>query len=617
MAKNETIFYETKSELLDRMTEDDAIESYEEWFEVLKGIIGKTFGVRKIDFIIRQEDDCRQLGESQSTTITSEMFCTFTSETNKNVEIEKFRKEYFPSTDLHYYIEDYQSGRSGLLVMKSTALWNKFIKTSIGQQLPSVIERTFLIIGRRIRMKEREAIALRLLSMNELFNSTMDSKVILEGIVTTVKDAFPGVEVEILLSHEQKSLSHTFKLLDYMNERTSTMNAFVSGELTSETEEQQSIKILNAPILGRQGIYGVIQLQAPSEYMFTSTEKDFMKIIASTAGTSLENAKLYDQSYHVIKELQLVNETSRKLNDNMKFSEMIIYLKQQLIKAFKPDEIAFVFYGEDETQTISSASSSFFRTVLSTYYVEYASNYFNNDKEALFDASFGDTLKEPVPFESFIALPISNQKQIIGFVALLHTENYYFSFDSFKLMGSLINHSSLAFSNSMLRDRLQEIVDKDYLTKLFTRNYLDRTIKQAMSTDNTGVFMLIDVDDFKTINDTYGHVIGDKVLQDISAGVLQEITEKGIAARWGGEEIAIYLPNANDSIGLALSQSLLQLVPKITDPSVTVSIGMKSWNAFNPTTYKELFHNADKALYSAKQNGKNQIVIFGATPTLS
>ena len=165
----------------------------------------------------------------------------------------------------------------------------------------------------------------------------MESDVILEGIIEAIQDSFPTFQIELLLSHDQNERKHTYKLFDYMNERPSAIDAFVSGEVTIEKLPELRCQLINAPIKGRQGIYGVLQINSPFDFVFSSSQKNFIRMVTNTAGNALENASLYDQSHRVIEDLQLVNETSRKLNSNLHRDEMLSFLKQQFLRAFRAE----------------------------------------------------------------------------------------------------------------------------------------------------------------------------------------------------------------------------------------------------------------------------------------
>ena len=82
------------------------------------------------------------------------------------------------------------------------------------------------------------------------------------------------------------------------------------------------------------------------------------------------------------------------------------------------------------------------------------------------------------------------------------------------------------------------MVDHDHLTKLYARSYLDKFVNQSLKNDDCGMFLLIDIDNFKRINDTYGHQVGDQVLIQIGEMLIEKVGKKGICARWGGEEMA-------------------------------------------------------------------------------
>lgn len=615
MIDYQLILFKIKSELLDLVTEDNCLESYEQWFEILKPILCHHFDIEEADFFINNHTNFmpiaghRSVAEINKAVPIAEV--KFTTMCSDNAYIKEFTDRGYRYADDFLQFRDEESKLLGLLLVKSTAKWCEFTKSPYVDELEHAISQLIIAVKRLVILAKREKDARRLYGVMELFNATMDSEVILDGIVEVILDSFPVFPVELFLSHEQKEFMHSYKLLDYINERPPTIAAFVSGDVTVEVMPELEGKFINVPIVGRQGIYGVLRVEVPIDFVLSMSEENFIRIVATTAGNALENASLYDQSHRVIEDLQLVNETSKKLNSNMSFNEMISFLKQQLLRAFKPMETAFIFYDETGGYTISPLSSNFFRLKTGSEYIQFASTSLKSGKEALFEANYSGMVGERVLYESIIAIPIMNQEKGAGFVIVMHKEPYFFSFESFKLMSSLIGHSSLALANSILQGQLQELVDKDHLTKLYTRSYLDNVVESSITNEEVGVFLLLDVDNFKLVNDTYGHAKGDDVLKQISSAILSEVGGIGVAARWGGEEIAVYLPLVDFTEGAELANRLVESIPRVTEPQVTVSIGMNSRTKEQQMTFQELFHYADTALYMAKNNGKNQFVIYG------
>lgn len=504
-------------------------------------------------------------------------------------------------------IRDVHLAPLAALLFRASEKWHAFAQTPHLK----VLKKAFgTFIGQVIQMhkiSENEKAYRHLFEVAELFNSTMESDVILEGLMEAVCGSFPAYKVNLLLSNEQKGKTNEYRLFDYANERASAVDAFLSGDLTIENAVDIASSLLNAPIRGRQGIYGILQITAPKNTEFTVAQKSFIRSMANGAGNALENASLYDQSHRLVDDLRLVNEASRELNSNLDLDEMIAFLKVQFMNAFCPHEMAFIFYEDQCNYSISPSSTPLFKETAGKRYIDSVSARFRNGEEAIFDANIQEgNINE---FKSLVALPISNGGEVIGFVILMHREEYFFSFDSYKLMRSLIGHSSLAISNIMLRDQLQELVNKDHLTKLFTRSYLDEIVTASIDREESGVFILLDVDDFKLVNDSYGHTTGDMVLRQISALILSIVEGRGIASRWGGEEIAIFMPSATVEEGLDLAKQLVIGIPEATDPTVTVSIGLSGWSPTDGKSYKELFQATDHALYHAKNHGKNRFVL--------
>jgi len=122
---------------------------------------------------------------------------------------------------------------------------------------------------------------------------------------------------------------------------------------------------------------------------------------------------------------------------------------------------------------------------------------------------------------------------------------------------------------------------------------------------------MIDIDDFKQVNDTHGHQSGDHVLSEIGAMIRSSVREMDLPARYGGEEIAIIMPEITTEHAYKAAERIRQNIAQlaIDHISVTVSIGIGQ-TSVEINTPEKLIEASDKALYQAKVSGKNQVVIY-------
>ena len=166
---------------------------------------------------------------------------------------------------------------------------------------------------------------------------------------------------------------------------------------------------------------------------------------------------------------------------------------------------------------------------------------------------------------------------------------------------------------------LQHIATYDSLTELVNRRCFEEQVSNVMlSIERHGgeaCLLLIDVDDFKTINDKYGHPIGDKVLQRLASIMKSQLRRIDIVSRIGGDEFAIILVNTDIKAAKLVGEKLKNSIEKDTliideqEINMTVCIGITSID--NKTdSYEEAYKYADKALYMAKTMGKNQVGIL-------
>ncbi len=155
---------------------------------------------------------------------------------------------------------------------------------------------------------------------------------------------------------------------------------------------------------------------------------------------------------------------------------------------------------------------------------------------------------------------------------------------------------------------------RDALTGLFNHAYfyqqVDSEAKRYVRYGSLVSLVLIDIDDFKAVNDTYGHREGDRILAAMGITLVHLARDSDICCRYGGEEFAVILPLTDThEAGVIANRMRLDLTERVHDGrTVTVSIGVASCGK-ETTTYQSLVEKADAALYQAKRSGKNRVVV--------
>jgi len=164
-----------------------------------------------------------------------------------------------------------------------------------------------------------------------------------------------------------------------------------------------------------------------------------------------------------------------------------------------------------------------------------------------------------------------------------------------------------------VKNRLEFKAHFDKLTKVYNRHTFEEIfnkVKENPSYPNPALIVL-DIDNFKKINDVYGHNMGDKVLKEVSRTIRKHIRNKDIVARWGGEEFVILLPDADKNRAKFVAEKLrrhIKFLSKKFPFTLTASFGVSLVN--KDKTLEEAFEKADKALYKAKTTGKNKVEVY-------
>lgn len=237
-----------------------------------------------------------------------------------------------------------------------------------------------------------------------------------------------------------------------------------------------------------------------------------------------------------------------------------------------------------------------------------------------------DHLSENGTF-GFICVPMITQGQTLGVLHVCWDEKGASSEprsaeSARRLAVALADTTSMALSNVKLRERLQQQTIRDPLTGLFNRRYLEETLDREVSRArrggvSLGVIML-DVDHFKRLNDSFGHPAGDAILRSLGKYLRSRVRQEDIATRYGGEEFALILPGASVEISRQRAESLrtgVHTTPELVEigdaeihKAITLSLGVAVFPA-NATSSAGLLRAADEALYLAKGSGRDCVVV--------
>jgi diguanylate cyclase (GGDEF)-like protein len=192
------------------------------------------------------------------------------------------------------------------------------------------------------------------------------------------------------------------------------------------------------------------------------------------------------------------------------------------------------------------------------------------------------------------------------------------------IIGTALIFTIIFFKQLRVRNKLIKLARTDSLTGLLNRSALFEQ-GYAMTTDfSEGLYdlsvLLLDLDDFKLINDFYGHHIGDEVLKELSVLTNETMRSRDVFARLGGEEFVALLPYADNNKAKAIAQRINEKVSQhdftakgINEP-ITLSIGVATMNS-NNVSFDDILHCADLAMYQAKALGKNRILSYQNIPT--
>jgi diguanylate cyclase (GGDEF)-like protein len=209
-----------------------------------------------------------------------------------------------------------------------------------------------------------------------------------------------------------------------------------------------------------------------------------------------------------------------------------------------------------------------------------------------------------------LTIPLNIDGKTLGYL-VLSLENKELAEDLLHLLTIIANQAAFALARAMMQEETWRQSITDYKTGLYNFNYFQDLCQQALADNKQLALLMMDLDDFKSFNDNYGHLKGDEALIAVSEEIRKIIRKEDLAARYGGEEFVIALLDTDQTHAHQVAERIRRRISQLDfkiQGNITTSIGI-AISPRNGTSFIELFSQADKALYKAKAQGKNRVSV--------
>ena len=359
----------------------------------------------------------------------------------------------------------------------------------------------------------------------------------------------------------------------------------------------------------------------------TSNEEELKDELNST-----DNKKYTDKIFHQEKEifdLKQLLQISKSLNSVLEFDrliEAILYIVMAQLKTFG----AAIFTKKSFADNLFVLNRDHYSFDISRD-VQYSINVDHPLINFLDKSDSGHTpneIRQNIETDKIVQdlfslkpsffVPLKAKNRMIGFLLLGEKMERSHEFTDYEknIIENIASLAAIAINNS----QLLEMSTTDIMTHLKLKHYFFTLLMERLDTINSSdskdylSILMLDIDFFKKVNDTYGHAAGDIVLEEVARIIKSCTRNVDTAARYGGEEFVVMFNNTTPSAAMTIAERIRKLVEdKVIlydgqNIEVTISIGVSSYN-FDNESAKSIVERADNALYESKRNGRNRVTL--------
>ncbi len=384
---------------------------------------------------------------------------------------------------------------------------------------------------------------------------------------------------------------------------------------------------LGIPVMESNIVLGILAVDSTEENAFSDRDMDLLTLVARQITGYLRKAKVYKEIGETAHAFKALYDISSNVLGNIKLTEVphelvaasnrivVADLCALLIKKRGKYEVMAIRGIDIKKRKVFSGKDSILGWIS-----QHSQPYLVSDLKT----RPVNVLPFSVPgLRSFIGLPLLFEGRCLGIFVLGSQQPNIFNAKITEMLKMLASQAAISIANAELHEKIERMAITDGLTGLFNHQYFQSRLtgqfERISRFPDVLSFLLMDIDFFKKVNDTYGHPAGDAVLKGVARLIKRTLRTVDIPARYGGEEFAAILIKTNQKGARKMAERLRKAIETETfktewgDLKVTLSIGISTFPD-DAQEKEEIIEKADQALYYAKSAGRNQTRSFSEIP---
>ena len=376
---------------------------------------------------------------------------------------------------------------------------------------------------------------------------------------------------------------------------------------------------LAIPLMVRDEVVGVLDLQSDRPDYFTKETIELLTLFSTQASIALQNARLYSLERQRARQLEAINTIAQQTTAVMDLEDLLSRVCSVIQHAFQVPHVSLLLR-EDNDLVLRAHEGTLKPCIPAGMRLPVDREPWARILQTGATCNEKDLTSTPGSYKLFeesasrLSIPLISFGQTLGVLTLHSSQRNAFRESELESLESVADICASSIQNAHYVERIRQLSYLDGLTGIFNRRFFELRIMEEIERARrcgTGLAVVIaDIDQFKRLNDEFGHLLGDEVLRQVSSLFHQQLRKIDVVCRYGGEEFAILLTNTSAQHALSVIEKLRRLVEGWQFPgvprTVTISAGIAAFPEHG-TTRDELIRAADTGLYAAKQAGRNRV----------